>query len=85
MPITNIENINSTIGQGSVWVRCKNGSPFYRWNSDYISVAMGSAYPRHSGHWKRKPIVIEGKECSCTGIYNVYRTGFFCINFSYVT
>ena len=44
-------------------IKCKNGLRYalYRWNSDYISVAMGSAYPRYSRHWKNKPIVIEGK------------------------
>ncbi|XP_078352226.1 poly(A) RNA polymerase GLD2-like, partial [Oculina patagonica] len=32
----------------------------FRWNSDYISIAMGAAYPRHGGDWNlRKPVVIE--------------------------
>ena len=50
-------------GQWFIWVWCKNGSHYdlYRWNSDYISVATGSAYPRYSEQWKRKPIVIEGR------------------------
>jgi len=50
-------------GQWSIWVWCKHGSCYalYRWDTEYISVARGAAYPRHSGQWKRKPIVIEGK------------------------